>query len=229
MPQKILIIEDEPGIQMSLKDEFESHGYEILEAADGVIGLDLARKERLDLIILDLKLPRITGLEVLRTLRQEQIRIPVIILTVRNKEVDKVMGLEIGADDYVTKPFSLRELLARVKAVLRRVADRESGISEYRFASIVLNFRRYEATKGGRKLELTPLEFDLLRLLINKKGQVLTRDEILDAIWGADNLHVAARTVDTHIANIRRKIEDHPEAPKSILSVRRVGYKFTDI
>jgi two-component system, OmpR family, alkaline phosphatase synthesis response regulator PhoP len=229
MPQKILIIEDEPGIQMSLKDEFESHGYEILEAADGAVGLDLARKERLDLIILDLKLPRINGLEVLRTLRQEHLRTPVIILTVRNKEIDKVMGLEIGADDYVTKPFSLWELSARVKAILRRAADRESGVSEYRFATIALDFRRYEATKDGRKLELTPLEFDLLRLLINKKGQVLTRDEILDAIWGADNLHVAARTMDTHIANIRRKIEDHPESPRFILSIRRVGYKFTDI
>jgi two-component system alkaline phosphatase synthesis response regulator PhoP len=228
MAKKILIVEDEPGIRMGLKDELESQEYQVLDAADGLSGLELARKARPDLVILDIKLPRLDGFEVCRTLRQEGETTPIIILTVKSQEIDKVLGLELGADDYVTKPFSLRELSARVRAVLRRAAEREEGLSEYRVGRTVLDFKRYEASKKGKKLDLTPLEFDILRLLIRKKGRVLTRDEILDAIWGADNLCVSARTVDSHIANIRRKIEDRPAAPKHILSVRRVGYKFSE-
>lgn len=226
--KKILIIEDEPGIRVSVRDEFASLGYEIVTAENGTAGLEAARRTKPDLILLDIKLPGIDGYTVCQRLRGEGDRTPIIILTVKDRELDKILGLELGADDYLTKPFSLRELEARVKAVLRRAAEREIGIGEYRFGRVKLNFRKYEAEKSGRKLELTRVEFDLLRLLVEKKDRVLTRGEILDAIWGEDNVCVSERTIDSHIANIRRKIEDRPDAPKHVLSVRGVGYKFVD-
>lgn len=227
MSTKILIVEDEPAILVSLKDEFESEGYTVITAEDGRKALELARGQRPDLIILDIMLPLLNGYEVCKKLRMEGNTTPLIMLTVRDKEVDKVLGLELGADDYVTKPFSLRELTARVKAVLRRAEERAEDLTSYSFGGIRLDFQKYEATKKGKKLDLTPLEFRMLKLLIEKKGQVISRNDFLDRIWGEDNVSVSFRTVDSHIANIRKKIEDDPSNPKHIISLRGIGYKFT--
>lgn len=228
MAKKILIIEDDPGISLGLKDEFESEGYVVVAADDGEKGLEAARNQKPGLIILDIMLPVLDGYEVCKRLRMEGNRTPIIMLTVKDKEIDKVLGLELGADDYVTKPFSLRELLARAKAIFRRTEERLEELATYSFGQIELDFKKYEATKKGEILDLTPLEFHLLKLLIKKKGEVLTRDDFLDGVWGEDNLTVSDRTVDSHIANIRKKLEDDPSNPKHIISVRGVGYKFVD-
>lgn len=228
MPKKILIVEDEPGILVSLKDEFESQGYIVYAAEDGEKGLELARGEKPDLIILDIMLPVLDGYEVCKRLRMEGDNTPIIMLTVKDKEVDKVLGLELGADDYVTKPFSFRELTARVKAVFRRTEERLKDLTRFGFGNIELDFEKYEAKKGGQKLDLTTLEFHMLKFFIQNKGKVLSRDDFLDRIWGEDNVSVSFRTVDSHIANIRKKIEDEPASPKHILSIRSIGYKFVD-
>ena len=228
MSKKILIIEDEPGILLSLKDEFESEGYKVYEAEDGEKGIAIAKQQKPDLIILDIMLPVLNGYEVCKRLRMEGDTTPIIMLTVKDKEVDKVLGLELGADDYVTKPFSLRELMARVKAIFRRTEDRLKDLTSYSFSQIELDFKKYEAKKKSRNLELTPLEFQMLKLFIQKRGEVITRDDFLDKIWGEDNMCVSFRTVDSHIANIRKKIEDDPARPKHIISIRGIGYKFID-
>jgi DNA-binding response OmpR family regulator len=228
MAKKILIVEDDPGISLGLKDEFESEGYVVLTAGEGEKGLEAARNQKPDLIILDIMLPVLNGYEVCKRLRMEGNRTPIIMLTVRDKEIDKVLGLELGADDYLTKPFSLRELIARAKAIFRRTESRPEDLSTYSFGQIELDFKKYEATKEGENLELTPLEFHLMRLLIQKRGEVLTRDDFLDGVWGEDNLSVSDRTVDSHIANIRKKLEEDPSNPRHIISVRGVGYKFVD-
>jgi len=228
MAKKILIVEDDPGIALGLKDEFESEGYVVITADDGEKGLEAAKTQKPDLIILDIMLPVLDGYEVCKRLRMDGNRTPIIMLTVKDKEIDKVLGLELGADDYVTKPFSLRELIARAKAVLRRGEARSEDLDAYSFAQIKLDFKKYEATKKGENLELTPLEFHVMKLMIQRKGEVLSRDDFLDGVWGANNLSVTDRTVDSHIANIRKKIEDDPADPKHIISVRGVGYKFVD-
>ncbi len=228
MPKKILIIEDDPGILLSLKDEFKSEGYKVSAAEDGEKGFSMAKKEKPDLIILDIMLPVLDGYEVCKRLRMEGDTTPIIMLTVKDKEIDRVLGLELGADDYVTKPFSLRELMARVKSVLRRTEERTKDLTSYSFGQVELDFKKYEARKKGKKLELTPLEFQMLKLFIQRKGEVISRDDFLDKIWGEDNTYVSFRTVDSHIANIRKKIEDDPSNPKHIISIRGVGYKFID-
>ncbi len=228
MSQKILVVEDDPDIALILTDEFESFGYTVFTADDGRKGLDIAGERSPDLIILDLMLPVMDGYEVCRELRNKGNKTPIIMLTAKDQEIDKVLGLELGADDYVTKPVSLRELMARVRAVLRRTAEWTAGVDTFRFGQIELDFRKYEAHKRGVTLELTPLQFHMLKLLIERRGEVLSRDELLDEIWGRDNLCVSFRTIDSHIANIRRKIEDVPSRPKHILSIRGVGYKFVE-
>ena len=228
MSKKILIIEDDPGIQMSLEDEFESEGYIVYTADDGEEGLKMVEDQKPDLIILDVMLPILDGYEVCKKLRREGDNTPIIMLTVKDKEIDKVLGLELGADDYVTKPFSLRELLARVKTLFRRTEERSTELTTYCIGETELNFKKYEATKRGKKVEYTPLEFQMLKLLVKQKGQVLTRNDLLDKIWGEDNLVVSSRTIDSHIANIRKKIEDDPSNPKFIKSVRGVGYKLSE-
>lgn len=228
MSKKILIVEDEPGILLSLKDELESEGYMVFEAQNGEKGLALAKEKNLDLIILDIMLPVLDGYEVCKRLRMKGDTTPIIMLTVKDKEIDKVLGLELGADDYVTKPFSLREVLARVKAIFRRTEERMQDLVTYSFSQIELDFKKYVAKKKGKRLELTPLEFHMLKLFIQKKGEVLSRDDFLDKIWGEDNAYVTFRTVDSHVANIRKKIEDDPSTPKHIISIRGVGYKFID-
>jgi two-component system alkaline phosphatase synthesis response regulator PhoP len=228
MPKKILVVEDEPGIRLSLVDELESSGYQVFTAGDGDTALAVAGREKPDLILLDLMLPVLDGYEVCKTLRMRGDRTPIIMLTVKDKEIDKVLGLELGADDYITKPFSLRELAARVKAVFRRTEERSAGLDSFSFAGIDLDFKKFEASKRGQKLDLTPLEFHVLKLLVERKGEVLRRDDFLDGIWGEDNVSVSSRTVDSHIANIRRKIEDDPSSPRHIVSIRGVGYKFVE-
>ena len=225
MTKKLLIVEDDPGILLSLKDEFESEGYTVFQAEDGEDGLELARTKSPDLIILDVMMPVMDGYEVCKQLRREGNRTPILMLTVKDKEIDKVLGLELGADDYVTKPFSLREVVARVKAILRRTEELGDELSTYTIGDVNLDFRKYEADKNGKPLELTPLEFHMLKVLIQKKGQVITRNDFLDRIWGEDNMIVSSRTIDSHVANIRKKIENDPANPEYILSVRGVGYK----
>jgi two-component system alkaline phosphatase synthesis response regulator PhoP len=228
MAKKILVVEDEPGIKLGIKDEFESEGYEVYTAENGEEGLAKAKQHKPELIILDVMMPVLNGYEVCKRLRMQGDNTPIIILTVKDKEIDKILGLELGADDYVTKPFSLRELLARAKAIFRRTEERVQDITSYSFGDIKLDFKKYEAKKGNLDLDLTPLEFHMLRLFIRKKEQVLSRDDFLDGIWGEDNLLVSFRTVDSHIANLRKKIEDDPSNPQHIRSIRGVGYKFVD-
>jgi two-component system alkaline phosphatase synthesis response regulator PhoP len=224
----ILIVEDDAGIRVVLQDALTSQGYHVVTAEDGRKGLELARESKAGLIILDVMLPFMDGFEICKTIRKEGITTPVMMLTVKDEELDKVLGLELGADDYVTKPFSLKEVTARIKALLRRVEDYQNELSVYHFGDVELDFHKYESRKAGQNLDLTPLEFKILKLMVSKKGKVITRDEFLDAIWGVDNLSVSHRTVDSHVAHIRRKIEENPSIPKHILSVHSIGYKFVD-
>ena len=228
MEKTVLIVEDDAGIQMILRDALTSQGYQVTTADDGLKGLELAKELKPALIILDVMLPLMGGFEVCRSIRKEGIVSPILMLTVKDEELDKVLGLELGADDYVTKPFSLKELTARIKALLRRVEDYQEELSVFRFGDVELDFHRYESRKAGQDLGLSPLELKILKLMIARKGKVITRDEFLDAIWGVDNLIVSHRTVDSHIAHIRKKIEENPSQPKHILSVHSIGYKFVD-
>jgi two-component system, OmpR family, alkaline phosphatase synthesis response regulator PhoP len=222
---KILIIEDEESILMPLEDNLRLEGYEVASAADGLAGLAMAAKGPCDLIILDIMLPRMDGFEVCRRLRQDRVTTPILMLTAKSQEIDRVLGLELGADDYVTKPFSSREILARIKAILRRSQEPPAGADTVRFGDVDLDFIKYEARKAGRPIPLTALEFALLRFLVRNKGRVVQRNEILDSVWGKD-VYVDARTVDKHISLLRRKLEADAQDPKYILGVRGVGYKF---
>lgn len=224
MKKKILIVEDEPGIRLSLKDEFEYEDYIVFEAENGEEGLNSARSNLPDIIILDLMMPVINGYEFCKQLRKEGNHTPILMLTVKDKEIDKVLGLELGADDYVTKPFSLREVVARVKAILRRTEDQSDELSRISIGDVQLDFNKYEANKCGVSIELTPLEFQMLKVLIQKKEQVISRNDFLDKVWGKENTVVSFRTIDSHIANIRKKIDD-PSNPKHVISIRGVGYK----
>jgi DNA-binding response OmpR family regulator len=232
MSQHILIVEDEPALQETLSYNLEREGYEVQVAGDGVTALELARKSKPDLILMDLMLPELDGLEVTRILRQEM-RVPIIMLTARDEEIDRVLGLEIGADDYLTKPFSMRELLARVKAQLRRIrldkeeANQQSDSKDriMTFGNLSLDMGRREATLDDETLVLKPKEFDLLHFLAQYKGQVLSRDTILEKVWGWD-FSGGSRTVDVHIRWLRKKIEPNPSNPNRIITVRGVGYRF---
>ena len=224
---KILIVEDEPDMVLGLKDNFEFEGYEVITASDGVQGLERARASKPDLLILDIMLPKLSGLEVCKTLRAEGFDKPVIMLTARGQEIDKVVGLELGADDYVTKPFSIRELLARVRAILRRTEGSKKRLSRYRFADVELDFEAYKAKKAGEALDLSPREFELLRYLIERRGETVSRDRLLEDVWGYES-YPSTRTVDTHIAKLRAKIGDSGSEPRYIMTIHGVGYKFID-
>jgi len=223
---KILIIEDEESILLPLEDNLKLEGYKVSCARDGLEGLSMAADRSLDLIVLDIMLPKMDGFEVCKRLRQDRVMTPILMLTAKSQEIDKVLGLELGADDYVTKPFSSRELLARIKAILRRASEHNQGIELYRFDAIELDFAKYEAKKRGRPVPLTALEFSLLHFLVQNRGRVVHRNEVLDRVWGKD-VYVDARTVDKHISLLRKKFEDDPQEPKYIQGVRGVGYKFT--
>ena len=224
---KILIVEDEPDMVLGLKDNFEFEGYEVHTASDGAAGLEKARTLKPDLVILDIMLPVMSGLEVCKALRGEGFEAPIVMLTARGQEIDKVVGLELGADDYVTKPFSIRELLARVRAILRRTDGSKKRLSRYRFADLDLDFEIYRAKKGGDPLDLSPREFELLRYLIERKGETVSRDQLLEDVWGYES-YPSTRTVDTHIAKLRAKIGDSGSEPKYILTIHGTGYKFVD-
>jgi two-component system alkaline phosphatase synthesis response regulator PhoP len=224
---RILIVEDEPDMILGLKDNFEFEGYEVVTASDGATGLERARSDKPDLLILDIMLPRLSGLEVCKTLRGEGFSAPIVMLTARGQEIDKVVGLELGADDYVTKPFSIRELLARVRAILRRSEGQKKRLARYRFSDVALDFEAYRATRGGEPLDLSPREFELLRYLIERKGETVSRDRLLEDVWGYES-YPSTRTVDTHIAKLRAKIGDSGTEPKWILTIHGMGYKFVD-
>jgi two-component system alkaline phosphatase synthesis response regulator PhoP len=228
MAKTILIVEDDTGIRVILQDTLASQGYDVVTAENGIKGWELAKELRPDLVILDVMLPLMDGFEVCKRMRKEGITSPVMMLTVKDEEVEKVLGLELGADDYVTKPFSVKEVSARVKALLRRVEDYQNEMDIYRFGNIELDFSKFESRKEDKDLGLTPLELRILKLMITRKGQVITRDEFLDHIWGVDNMLVSHRTVDSHIAHIRKKVEDNPSRPRHIRSVHSIGYKFMD-
>ena len=225
--KKILIIEDEEPIRTALEDDFRLENYEVTVAADGIEGFAKASDQDTDLIILDIMLPGMNGFDICRKLRSQGVRTPVIMLTAKGQEIDRVVGLELGADDYVTKPFSPRELQARVKAVLRRTeySTDERADTLFRSGGLEIDFRQYLCRKNGREVSLTAHEFELLKYLVMNRGKVIKRDELLDEVWGKD-IFVTPHTVDTHVANLRKKIEGDPSNPQFILSTRGVGYKF---
>jgi two-component system OmpR family response regulator len=224
---KILIIEDDRNLLDTLKYNLRKEGYNIVTAVDGAEALDVARREKPDIIILDIMLPKMSGFEVCRILRGEMI-VPILMLTAKIEETDKIVGLEIGADDYMTKPFSLRELLARVRAMLRRakMVEMQPGPREalLKVGDIEVDTARHKASKGATMLQLTPKEFDLLAFLARNKGFVFNRDQLLEKVWGYD-FAGDTRTVDVHISWLRQKIETDPNNPKYLVTVRGTGYK----
>lgn len=226
MKEKILIIEDEEDLVKGLKLNLEDEGYEVHWASDGVEGLRKALEERPDLIILDIMLPKMNGLDICRELRQKNISIPIIMLTAKGEEIDKVLGLEIGADDYMTKPFSIRELLARIKAHLRREKRERKTVPEvYRFGDVEIDFTHFKVKRKDKDLDLTSLEIDILKYFIAHKEEVVTRKALLDKVWGYEK-YPTTRTIDNHILKLRKKIEAVPAHPEYILSVYGEGYRF---
>jgi DNA-binding response OmpR family regulator len=222
---KILVVEDEPKMVAGLRDNFEFEGYEVITAADGVEGLQLALGEAPDLVVLDVMMPRLSGLEVCRQLRAQRGSIPIIMLTARGQEVDKVVGLELGADDYVTKPFSIRELLARVQAVLRRTAAVPKHRDQHTFGDVEVDLRRCRVIRAGKALDISSKEFELLKYFVCHSGETLSRDRLLEEVWGYEN-YPTTRTVDTHLVRLRQKLEPDPEQPQYFLTVHGTGYRF---
>ena len=222
---RILVIEDEAAILRGLRDNLAAESYEVITAADGAEGYRLSQEGKPDLIILDLMLPKLSGYEICRKLRAESSHVPILMLTARGDEADRILGLDIGADDYVSKPFSVRELLARVRALLRRSDPHSAGVEQLTFSDVVVNFPQFEARKRGQPVEMTPKEFGVLQYLAARTGKVVRREELLEEVWGYEN-YPTTRTVDNHIASLRAKLEDDPAAPRHLLTVHGVGYKF---
>ncbi len=221
---RILVVEDEPGIAFGLETDLQMEGYQVSTVQDGAAAVERARAGNFDMILLDVMLPGgVDGFQVCRTLRRSGVSTPIILVTARTHEAEKVMGLEVGADDYVTKPFSLRELRARIKAVLRRTAGELP--ETYRLGEVEVDFTRGELRRNSRAVETTQLEFKLLTVFIRNQGRLLSRDRILDLVWGVGT-HVTDRVVDNHVLTLRRKIEPDPQRPRYLLSVRGVGYRF---
>lgn len=223
--ETILIIEDERDMVTGLKFNLEAAGYGVLAAYDGEQGCSLALQKRPDLVILDLMLPKRNGYDVCKTLKQEAPQLPIVMLTARSQEADIVLGLDLGADDYVTKPFSVLELMARIKSVLRRTRSGSHVPEQCRFGSLEIDFKKYEARKKGKSLDLSPREYEILKFFVEKQGEIVSREDLLNAVWGYESFP-NTRTVDTHVAKLRQKIEDKPEDPKHIVTVHGIGYKF---
>ncbi len=223
--RSVLIIEDDPAILKGLKESFEQENYHVLTVQDGVKGFEMAKRENIDIVILDLMLPGKNGQDVCRELRSAGVSTPILMLTSKKHEMDKVLGLELGADDYVTKPFSLRELHARVKALLRRKTDLPKDIDEYAFGSVHIDFKKREAWKNKKPVKLSLREYEVLKFLIRRAGEVVTRHQLLDEVWGYD-VFPTTRTVDNYILSIRKKLEDNPAEPEHILTIHTAGYKF---
>jgi DNA-binding response OmpR family regulator len=226
---RILVVEDEPAILRGLADNLKRELHDVLTAADGESGYQLIKEKKPDLVILDLMLPKLSGYEVCRQMRAEGIATPILMLTARGEETDRVVGLDLGADDYVTKPFSVRELLARVRALLRRGQPPSATLDQLTVDDVTVDFRSYEARKTGSPrdtpLEMTRREFQMLRALASRPGEVVTREELLNQVWGGD-VYPTTRTVDNHIAGLRAKLERDPAEPRHLLTVRGVGYKW---
>jgi len=222
---KVLVVEDDPGILRTVADNLRFEQYEVITATDGETAYLRQQHEQPDLIVLDLMLPRMSGLELCRKLRAEDVQVPVLMLTARSEEADRVRGLDTGGDDYVTKPFSIPELMARVRALLRRASSMSGAPATLTFGQVEIDFLRYAALVGGRPVEMTRKEFALLRFLAAREDIVITRDEILNRVWGVDAYPVT-RTVDNHIASLRAKLEADPARPVHIQTVHGVGYKF---
>jgi DNA-binding response OmpR family regulator len=223
--KKILIVEDEQDMVTGLKFNLEARNYNVITSFDGETGYQKALAEKPDLVILDIMLPKLNGYEVCKILKKEIPDLPIIMLTAKSQEAEIVTGLELGADDYITKPFSVLELLARISALFRRVAP-GIGLQEiHRFGDLEINFKKYNAQKKGKTLKLSPREYELLRCFIERQGETITREELLKKIWCYDT-YPDTRTVDAHIAKLRHKIEDNPEEPKLIVTVHGLGYKF---
>jgi DNA-binding response OmpR family regulator len=221
---RVLIVEDDPAILRGLADNLRFESHEVLTATDGETGYRLVREKHPEVVVLDLMLPRMSGYEVCRKLRADGVQTPILMLTARGEEADRILGLDLGADDYVTKPFSIRELLARIRAVLRRAHPMKAMPDELRFADVVIDFRKYDARKGDRVLDLTRKEFGVLRFLAARAGDVATRDDLLNEVWGYE-ASPTTRTVDTHVASLRAKLEDDPEKPR-LQTVHGVGYRW---
>ena len=222
---KILIVEDEPNMVAGLRDNFEYEGYQVITAPDGAAGLERALNDSPDLVVLDVMMPRMSGLDVCKQLKAKRPSIPVIMLTARGQEVDKVVGLELGADDYVTKPFSIRELLARVKAVLRRARPVPKDQERVSFGDVEVNLRSCQVSRRGKALAFSSRDFDLLKYFLCRPGETLSRDRLLEEVWGYDRFPTT-RTVDAHIVRLRQKLEPKPDEPRFILTVHGTGYKF---
>ena len=223
--RSMLIIEDDPAILRGLKESFEQENYRVLTVQDGLKGFEMAKRENIDIIILDLMLPGMNGQDVCRDLRSAGVSTPILMLTSKKHEMDKVLGLELGADDYVTKPFSLRELHARVKALLRRKTDLPKDIDDYSFGTVHIDFKRREAWKDKKPVKLSLREYEVLKFLIRHAGEVVTRHQLLDEVWGYD-VFPTTRTVDNYILSLRKKLENNPAEPKHILTMHTAGYKF---
>jgi DNA-binding response OmpR family regulator len=231
MPARVLIVEDDEAMSVALRDGFQYEGYAVTLARDGEAGLQMAMAttDPPDLILLDVMLPKMTGLDICRQLRSGGHGVPIIMLTARGQEIDKVLGLKLGADDYITKPFGFMELLARAEAVLRRSRSpvpSAEPLESYRFGDVAVDFRRHEARKGSEAIDLSPREFQLLAYFIEHRGEIVTRETLLDTVWDYNAIPFT-RTVDMHIAKLRKKVEDNPADPKHVITVHRLGYKFT--
>lgn len=224
---RILIVEDDRAILSALETNLRAEGYEVETAVDGKAGLERAREPAQDLILLDLMLPKLSGEEICRTLRQEGITTPILFLTAKNEEEHRVAGFQLGADDYVSKPFSIRELLGRIQAILKRSAGRKQLLAHYRFGGLSVDFLKMQAHRGDQAIPLTTRETAILRLMVSNKGVVISRDRLLNEVWGYD-AYPTTRTVDNQIVKLRQKLEEDPESPRHILTVRGTGYKFVD-
>jgi len=225
---EILIVEDEQDLADGLEINLSKEGYRVLKVTTGDAVMNLVIQKNPDLIILDIVLPDMSGFDVCRELRQKGLAVPIIMLTAKNEVIDRVVGLELGADDYVTKPFSMRELLARIRVHLRRQPSHScDGLTRYRFGDVEIEFDKFSAKRHDEPMNLTPKEFDILHLLISCRGEVVTRDRLLDEVWGYD-VYPTTRTVDNHILKLRKKLEEDPASPKHILSIYGEGYQFVD-
>lgn len=223
--KRILIVEDDPAISRGLTDALREEHYEVVTEEDGEKGYKFAQNENIALIILDLMLPSKNGIEICTDLRKKGINTPILMLTSKKEEMDKVLGLEIGADDYVTKPFSVRELMARIKALLRRKQEIVKDIEEYAFGAVQIDFKKQVASKNNKPIDLSTTEFKILKYFIEHEGEVVTRDNLLDKVWGFD-VFPTSRTVDNYILSIRKQIEENPSEPKHLITVPKAGYKF---
>ena len=223
--KRVLIVEDDKAILRGLVDSFKAEHFEVETSTDGEQGFSIAKKSKCDILILDVMLPGMNGFDICRQLRSDGVKTPILMLTGKGEEIDKVMGLELGADDYLTKPFSVKELLARVKALLRRQADIHTEMTEATFGDVYVDFKKQEAVKGKKKLDLKAKEFQLLKYFVEREGDVISRNQLLDDVWGYEAMPTT-RTVDNYILSLRKKIETSSSKPKHLLTIHTAGYKF---